>query len=132
MKQLFKNLTWRHLINVIALAVIGYMTVATLNVIARNYELQREVDRLQEEIALLELQNNELEYQIAYYQTDAFADKEARDKLGLAAPGEQVVIFPDKIPSGVDIEPATTTEELPRDPASNWQQWMYFLFRIEP
>lgn len=132
MLQFIKQFRWRHFVNIIALIVIGFIAAQTIHVISRNYQLQQEVDNLREEISLLELQNQELEYQIAYYQTDAFADREARDKLGLQAPGETVVIFPDKVPGNAEIKHGTTTEELPQPDVSNFEQWMYFLFDVEP
>lgn len=132
MKNLLSQLTWRHAVNLLALVVVVWIGITTLSVIGRNYELQQEVDQLTQDIALLKLQNQELEFQIAYYQTDAFVDKEARDKLGLAGTGEQVVIFPDKIPQEPGAEKSTTTQKLPASPASNIEQWLYFLFKIEP
>ncbi|MBI3983943.1 septum formation initiator family protein [Candidatus Microgenomates bacterium] len=126
------RITGRSLINLLALLIIGYLGVATIQVIGRNYNLQQEVDALQDEIAYLELKNQELGYQTAYYKTDAFADREARDKLGLQAPGEKVVIFSDKIPRG--IADNTGNEPTGRVEAAidNFQQWLYFLFRKEP
>ena len=104
-----------------------------MRVIAKNFKLQQEVDSLKNEIELLQLENQELEYQIAYFQTDSFADREARDKLGLQAPGETVVIFPDKVPPLV----ASQAEKVDNRPAvevalSNLEQWLYFLFKIQP
>ncbi len=121
----------RFLVNIAALLVIGYMGFGTLQVISRNYRLQQEVDNLNSQISLLQLQTQDLQYQIAYYQTDAFADKEARDKLALQAPGEHVVIFSNKIPGDAIANPATSQPSV-KQAISNLQQWLYFLFRIQP
>ncbi len=119
----------RNLVNLIALLIIGYMGFATLQVISRNYKLQKEVDSLAAEIELQKLKNQELEYQIAYYRTDAFAEKEARDKLGLQAPGEKVVIFPSKIPTGVQTE---VIQSPTQKALNNLEHWLFFLFKREP
>ena len=119
----------RNLVNLISLLVIGYMGFATLQVISRNYKLQEEVDSLATEIELQKLKNQELEYQIAYYRTDAFAEKEARDKLGLQAPGEKVVIFPAKIPTGVQVEAIQSPAQ---KALNNLEHWLFFLFKREP
>ena len=119
----------RNLINLVALLVIGYMGFATLQVISRNYKLQQEVDFLTEEIARQDLRNQELEYQIAYYRTESYAEKEARDKLGLQAPGEKVVIIPSKIPTGVQTAPPQSGAQRA---LNNLEQWLFFLFKREP
>lgn len=131
-KSLKPHLTSRNLINMIAVIIIGYLLVATIGVIGKNYQLQKEVDALEGEIEFLELRNNELEYEIAYYQTDAFADREARDKLGLQAPGEQVVIFPKKVPPLLPLEDKNPDQAVVERAFSNLEQWLYFLFKKNP
>lgn len=127
------HLTRRNLVNLGALLIIVYMSVATLQVISKNFKLQQEVDSLADEISFLHLKNQELEYKVAYYQTDSFADREARDKLGLQAPGEKVVIFPDKVPP-LTVSAASRQPNKPRvqQAISNLEQWLYFLFRKDP
>jgi cell division protein FtsB len=113
-----------------------YIGIATIGVIARNYKLQQQVDELSAQNQLLALRNQELEYQIIYFQTDAFLDKEARDKLGLKAPGEKVVIFPDRIPNNklevAETEVAVTERSLRQKAKDNFNQWLFFLFHKEP
>lgn len=115
---------------VVALAC-GYLGISTISNIARNYELQGRIDRLNQENQLLQLQNQELEYRIAYYQTDSYVDLQARDKLNMAAPGERVLVAGDKIPGEDDLlaklkaEHAVTSELIGK---SNFQQWLHFLF----
>lgn len=113
------------------LILLVYLGVSTLGVIAKNYRLQQRVDELTAQNELLRLQNQQLEYEITYFQTDAFVEMEAREKLGLQAPGEQVVIFPDRVPGPAEPpepEPKLSIEETVVD---NLKQWLYFLFRLE-
>ncbi len=134
--KLKQILTTRHIVSAVAIAFILYGSYSTIQVIGYNYKLQQDIDKLNSEVELLELQNKQLEYSIAYYKTDAFADREARDKLGLQAPGEQVVIFPDRIPR--ELETPKTPEQIAEEQnfsqrsKSNLEQWMFFLFRKEP
>ncbi|MEX0748882.1 MAG: septum formation initiator family protein [Candidatus Saccharimonadales bacterium] len=121
----------RQAVMVGVLVLLGYVAFSTLNVIARNYQLQQRMDELAAENEILELENRQLEYELAYYQTDAFTELEARAKLELQAPGEKVVIFPDRIP-----EPAGPPQPEPEPTftqtlADNVREWLYFLFRIE-
>lgn len=134
--KLKKLLTVRNIISVVAVIFIAYGSYSTLKVIGYNYQLQKDIDQLQSEVDLLTLQNKQLEYSIAYYKTDAFADREARDKLGLQAPGEQVVIFPDRIPR--ELETPKTPQQIAEEQnftqrsRSNLDQWLFFLFKKDP
>ncbi len=133
LEKIKPHLTKRTFIIGASLLLIFYASFSILRVIGRNYELQQDVDILKNEIELLKLQTQELEYQVAYYRTDAFAEKEARDKLGLKAAGERVVVFPDKIPKGVDDGQPDDLAKTPAQAAlSNFEQWLYFLFKKEP
>lgn len=115
----------------VVLILLVYLGVSTLGVIAKNYRLQQQVDELTAQNEILRLQNQQLEYEITYFQTDAFVELEAREKLGLQAPGEKVVIFPDRVPGPAkppEPEPELSIEETVVD---NMKQWLYFLFRLE-
>ncbi|HEX3082264.1 MAG TPA: hypothetical protein VHQ86_03350, partial [Candidatus Saccharimonadia bacterium] len=68
-------------------------------------------------------QKDQLSYDIQYFGTDAFRDREARSKLGLQLPGENVVIIPHA--STAPAPGASTTKAAPKK--SNLQQWFDFL-----
>jgi cell division protein FtsB len=73
---------------VIAIAWSGAKTVQS------NYELQKKISTIQQENTLLWLQNSNTYLQNQYYKTDQYLDLSARQNLGLAAPGEQVMLVP--------------------------------------
>ena len=63
-----------------------------------------EIDRLQQEIALLQAQNTELQIQILRLQDDlAYLERIAREHYGMARPGERVyrVIPTDRTERGI-------------------------------
>lgn len=137
MQEKLKNyITPRNVIAVVAVLVIIYGAYSTLKVIGYNYKLQQQIDTLEKQVELLDLQNKQLEYNNAYYQTNEYADKAARDKLNLQAPGENVVIFPDKIPRGLEVpktpEQIADEQSFSQRSKSNFKQWMYFLFKKQP
>ena len=102
----------------------------TIKVVQRNYELQQQVDTLADEVALIEVQNQNLKYNIEYYKTDSYLETEAKRRLNLADQGESVIL----LPKDGDAEPEelqqTFTE--PDDPKplyqQNFENWMTFLF----
>jgi cell division protein FtsB len=75
---------------VVALAITwsGVKTVQT------NYELQRKASELQQQNNVIVLQNQNTVLQNKYLQTDEYLDLSARQNLGLAAPGEKIMIVP--------------------------------------
>ena len=98
-----------------------YLITSLVQTIRKNYDLRTQVVKLEEEIDLLQIQQQELKYRIEYYQTEAFREKEARAKLGLQLPGESIIILPREQGEGPKKAPRPT-------PKSNWQQWRAFLF----
>lgn len=105
----------------------------TVGTLSRNFELQQEVDRLDQQIELAKLQNQNLTFQKNYFNSSEFLELSARELLGLVAPGERVVLLPDS--SGIkdtavgQVAPLASTER-----PSNFSQWMQFFFgeRVRP
>lgn len=103
------------------LAILGiYLAFSLFGTIRRNYELQRQIAKIEDDNKVLEQSNLELQYQIAYFQTELYKDKAARAKLGLQAPGESVIILPKK----EEAKQVATSTKLKR---SNFAQWVDFL-----
>ena len=114
---------------VLALAVVIAIAWAwgSINVMQRNYELQRKVDTKQRELTLAELEVQTLEFQQRYYQSSEFLELEARRSLGLANPGEKVLILPENSKAAKQVgaqEQNARTAQLPEP--SNMQQWLDF------
>ena len=132
MQRFFKfRLTRQNILIAVIVVLIIYVAVATLNVIARNYQLQQQVDQLEQENEIIALENQQLEYQIMYYQTEAFVEKEARAKLNLQEPGERVIVFPDLVPERQRPPEPEPEPEFAEEAANNFSEWAYFLFRVE-
>ena len=111
---------------VVALLVASTWVWSTVKAIQQNFTLQQQVDGLTEQIEIEELQKRTLELQKAFYNTDVYLELSARERLGLASPGEKMVILPAN-----SVKPAPAVVAPTLDPAatrSNFAQWMYFLF----
>jgi len=113
---------------VVAIAWSGAKTVQS------NYALQKQISTLKQQNAVLRLQNDNTALQNGYYQTDQYLELSARQNLGLAAPGEQVMIVPKNVAmSYIDRNLASATQSL--DTASdkrpgyikNLEAWRDFL-----
>jgi cell division protein FtsB len=73
---------------VLAIAWSGAKTVQN------NYELQKQINTLRQQDTVLSLQNENTGLQNQFYKTNEYLDLSARQELGLAAPGEQVLLVP--------------------------------------
>lgn len=119
MRAWLKRLHLGVVLGVVVALYIGFYLVQT---VMRNYELQKQIAQLRTQISDLKVEQDQLKYRIAYYQTDAYKEKEARAKLNLQAPGESVIILP-----RTDQPEQNQTQSQPKPRKSNWQQWTDFL-----
>jgi cell division protein FtsB len=118
------TLTGSSLVNVIGSVIIIYLGVQLGQTIKSNYDLGLQIQELKSQIGLLQSQKQQLNYNIQYYNTDTYRDREARSTLGLQLPGENVIIIPGDTPSPA---PAYDASKKTSAPKSNLQQWFDFL-----
>lgn len=120
-----------HIFVVIALLV----TWSGVGVIQANYQLQKQLSRLQQENEIHELENATLKLRNEYYNTDQYLELAARKQFGLAAPGETVLLVPKGVALKYTVEPPPKPEvetEPPVDKSTfrrNFEAWMEFFFR---
>jgi cell division protein FtsB len=99
-QNFYNSKTTRQLLDVrnIALYVFGIVVLAIAwsgaKTVQSNYELQKRISTLQQQNTVLSLQNQNTYLQNQYYKTDQYLELSARQNLGLAAPGETVLIVP--------------------------------------
>lgn len=102
----------------------------SLQVMQRNFALQKEVDQKRRELQLTELQRDSLELQQRYYRTDEYRELAARESLGLVMPGERVIILPPNSQAVIDADKAADSSSpvAAQQTESNIEQWLNFLF----
>jgi len=123
----------------IGLYIFGLVVVAIAwsgaKTVQNNYALQKQISTLKQQNAVLQLQNGNTELQNEYYKTDQFLELSARQNLGLAAPGEQVMIVPKNVAmSYIDQDLAKSTSQPNNTPPDkrpgyikNLESWRDFL-----
>lgn len=109
---------------IVGVVIALYLLVYLMQTIKHNYDLQQQINLLQQQNANLETETEALSYRIQYYQTDDYKEKEAREKLGLQQPGEGVVILPRKDESTASAQVENQKRVKQR---SNIQQWIDFI-----
>ena len=124
---------WRHYATIqngalaLGLLIALSWSWGTVTTLQKNFQLQQQVDSLDQEVQLADLQNQNLKFQQNYLRSDEFLEITAREKLGKAAPGESVVILPDSS----DIRDTAGQESVVVPSSvkpSVFSQWMQFLF----
>jgi len=126
-KRLRAFATLNNAVLIVAILIASTWVWSTVEAIQHNFKLQQQVDALSQQIAIDELQNKTLQLQRSYYNSDQYLELSARERLGLANPGEKVVVLPANTikPLGPVTAAETNSDASDR---SNFAQWMYFLF----
>jgi cell division protein FtsB len=120
MRKIFRSKIF--LFSVVAAVIAVGMGVGRL--ILENRELDAEIAKLETESEDFQTKNLELLELVRRFQTDSFLEREARLKLNLQKPGEQVIGFKragDESASGT----AYLAEEIRRSNVSKWRDYFF-------
>ena len=99
-QSLYKSKKTRQLLDIrnIGLYIFGIIVLAIAwsgaKTVQSNYELQKHISTLKQQNDVLSLQNQNTDLENRYYNTSQYLELSARQNLGLAAPGESVLIVP--------------------------------------
>ncbi len=115
--------------------VILAITWSGIKTVQTNYELQKKIATLKQQNTVLDLQNGNSALQNEYYKTAQYLELAARQQLGLAAPGETVLLVPQTVAlkhfdSRVSVvnPPSTTDDQSKSKLVRNVEAWRDFLF----
>jgi len=111
----------------VAVIVVIFLFVSLAQEMNRRWQIQREVQRLEQEVAGMQKSVIELENLNQYFRTDAYQERLAREKLGYQAPGEKVVLIPEESAQEIEREATPASEK----PVSIPEQWWRAFF-VEP
>lgn len=107
---------------VIAALALGAVVTGVVNVAIRRSEIEREVEALRADIRQSQGKNDDLQKLISYFSTPEYREREARLRLGLKKPGENVVVVPG-LKDGELNQKANNQPQLP-----NWKLWYNYFF----
>jgi len=105
---------------------------STARIIQKNYELQKQIVSLSQEVAVQEQENINQRLRNQYYATDAYLELAARKYFLKSFPGERMYAVPKEVAlSYTKPEPesiATTKNNSKKYPfiIKNWQAWINF------
>jgi len=121
--------TLNNAVIMIAFMIASGWVWGSLGVMQRNYGLQKELDDKSRQLIVTQLDTENAKLEQRYYQTDEYKELAVRSKLGLASPGENVLILPENSQAAKDADKSTTiSNQVQVTTISNFGQWMNFLF----
>ena len=121
-------LTMNNVVIAVAFVIAASWVWGSIDMMQRNYTLQKEVDSKQRQKELAELEVQSMAYQKQYHQSSEYQELAARDNLNLADPGEKVLILPPNSKAASESGEVASRASRNIVPPSNFQQWANFLF----
>ncbi len=123
LKYYFSNdiLTLSNIIMVSVIFISVIWVWGNIAAMEKNYAIQKKLELKQRQALIDEISYKTLEYEQKYLKSSEYQELAVREKLGLAMPGEHVLIL-SKYP---EEQKERRTEALK---TSNFTQWINFLF----
>ncbi len=90
-----------------------------------RYQIKKNLDELNTEIANYKKQKEDLDNLIDYYKNESNLENEARVRLNLKKEGEKVVII---LPGATSTESSKTFSQKDIENLPNYKQWWYYFF----
>lgn len=122
---------------VVQMLILAFLVFSFGREFARDYSIQQEITDLEAERAALESENAEIAAFMNSVQTETYIEREARLKLGLAKPGEKVVVLPspetnkEAVFSDGSISDFSAQESLlDLSSIANPKKWWYYFFDV--
>lgn len=123
---------------VVNVLVLFFLALSFGKEFVHNYEIQQEISQLQAQADQLAAHNFQVQQLSQVMQTESYVEREARLKLGLSKPGEQLVVVGQKdanaAPQPVQDDPVAKNVTLDAPPAgsetaiANPKKWWYYFF----
>jgi len=108
-----------NLIKLFLVFLVWFLFFSLGNKNSQSKDIKSRIADLETKIEGEKSKNLELMKQIEIAQTDAYAERLAREKFGLQKPGEKIFFLQPE--AAVD----KTASELP-----NWRKWFFYLFNL--
>ncbi|MDQ3123360.1 MAG: septum formation initiator family protein [bacterium] len=113
------------------------VTWSGIKVVQTNYDLQKQISKMQQQNVVRKLENSNLALENQYLQTDQFLELAARRQYNLGLPGEKMLIVPKSIAMKHSIDIPVTEKDSDVPPIEetgpwyerNFNAWLEFLVR---
>ena len=118
------------LILIVEFVLVAYLMYSLTKNVYNSYQLDRYIEAFQQENSALEAENLAKTEDYLYFTSEQYADKIAKQSLGLVNPGEEVIVL---APDVFEDDIVVTEGEYDADVAyyedrTNPEQWWIFFF----
>lgn len=115
---------------ILAFVILGLFSYSTSKEIAKKKAVQKEISSLQEQADNIKKENMALEDRISYLGSKDYQEMQAKDKLNLQSPGENVVIITPGSSSGKSTNSNVDSgENNSASQAPNFKKWWNYFFQ---
>lgn len=136
LEEKLKNFSDVRVIGLLAFGVVVILVSwSVLNVLQVNYELERQKSDLEQKNQIQKLQNENLNLQNVYFQSDEYLELSARRQLNKAAPGEKLYLIPRSVAMANTVTLPKTQRQLEQEKQQhrskfslNLESWKNFFF----
>ncbi len=122
-----KYFTLNNAVIAVGLVIAAGWVWGSLDVMQRNYRLQKELDDKSRQLIVAQLDVATAQLQQRYYNTIEYQELAVRQKLNLVTPGESVLILPPNSDEAKIDDSTSASTVIVDAPTSNFNQWMNFL-----
>jgi len=126
-----RYLTMNNMVIVVALIIGAGWAWGSVQMMQRNFDLQKEIDDKKRQQVLIQLQADMLGYEQRYFSSSEYQELAIRERMGLAMPGEKVLILPPNTTAAQKADQLISNDSSSQEatvPPSNFELWMNFLF----
>ena len=114
----------------VTIVIVFLILLSLVQEMNRRWQVQREVQRLEEEVAGIQKEVVELDNLNTYFRTEDYQERLAREKLNYRAPGEQVVLIPEEDATQTENELPQATADVSISTPMRW--WRIFFVDSNP
>ena len=110
----------------LVLVVAGFVSWKALNEAKRSRQIEKEIESLKREAEKIRQYNGTLQGKIAYFETQDFQEREAKEKLNFQKPNESVAIVkPTPKPESINNENQINKDQPSQGVAKipNYRKW---------
>lgn len=112
------------------LIILGLFGYTTLKEVYKKKQVEKEIDLLRQEAERIKKENMALEERISYLSSDDYREIQAKDKLNLQNPKENLIIITQEImkkEESISAEKIAQMQESIQIP--NYQKWWNYFFK---
>ncbi|OGM15733.1 hypothetical protein A2V56_02235 [Candidatus Woesebacteria bacterium RBG_19FT_COMBO_42_9] len=106
--------------------LVVILTISLIRNIIKISQAGKRIDEARVKVRELKEENLKLENRLDEVQSEAYIEKELRDKLGLAKEGETILVLPDE--QTLRALAPRSQEEQEVLPDASWKKWMKLFF----